>query len=82
MEKFIVKSPGLYQPLQTSILQMTGLLWEQTAIPKLVKNLFKVIEIIHRKATPQPINNTINPSLAEHGMPCLSKQCRSKSAGF
>ena len=24
----------------------------------------------------------INPSLAEHDMPCLSKQCRSRSVGF
>ena len=24
----------------------------------------------------------INPSLAEHDMPCLRKQCRSRSAGF
>ena len=23
-----------------------------------------------------------NPSLAEHDMPCLSKQCRSRSIGF
>ena len=23
-----------------------------------------------------------NPSLAEHDMPCLSKQCRSRSVGF
>ena len=24
----------------------------------------------------------VNPSLAEHIMPCLSKQCRSRSVGF
>ena len=24
----------------------------------------------------------VNPSLAEHDMPCLSKQCRSRSVGF
>ena len=24
----------------------------------------------------------LNPSLAEHDMPCLSKQCRSRSVGF
>ena len=24
----------------------------------------------------------LNPSLAEHGMPCLNKQCRSRSVGF
>ena len=24
----------------------------------------------------------VNPSLAEHNMPCLSKQCRSRSVGF
>ena len=24
----------------------------------------------------------INPSLAEHNMPCLRKQCRSRSVGF
>ena len=24
----------------------------------------------------------LNPSLAEHNMPCLSKQCRSRSVGF
>ena len=24
----------------------------------------------------------VNPSLAEHDMPCLSKQCISRSAGF
>ena len=24
----------------------------------------------------------LNPSLAEHDMPCLSKQCRSRAVGF
>ena len=24
----------------------------------------------------------LNPSLADHNMPCLSKQCRSRSVGF
>ena len=27
------------------------------------------------------IDFAINPSLAEHDMPCLSKQCRSRSVG-
>ena len=33
----------------------------------------------------KPIPNRdllFNPSLAEHDMPCLSKQCRSRSVGF
>ena len=25
---------------------------------------------------------SVNPSLAVHDMPCLSKQCRSRSVGF
>ena len=28
------------------------------------------------------VSSPINPSLAEHDMPCLSKQCRSRSVGF
>ena len=29
-----------------------------------------------------PSCHLLNPSLAEHNMPCLSKQCRSRSGGF
>ena len=29
-----------------------------------------------------PVSNIVNPSLAEHVMPCLRKQCRSRSVGF
>ena len=28
------------------------------------------------------LSTLFNPSLAEHDMPCLSKQCRSRSVGF
>ena len=28
------------------------------------------------------ISTVFNPSLAEHDMPCFSKQCRSRSVGF
>ena len=28
------------------------------------------------------VKDFIYPSLAEHNMPCLSKQCRSRSVGF
>ena len=31
---------------------------------------------------PSIISIWLNPSLAEHDMPCLSKQCRSRSVGF
>ena len=28
------------------------------------------------------VERGLDPSLAEHNMPCLSKQCRSRSVGF
>ena len=32
--------------------------------------------------SPTGVDDLLNPSLAEHDTPCLSKQCRSRSVGF
>ena len=43
---------------------------------------FNIKTIPASKTTFRQYKSGLNPSLAEHNMPCLSKQCRSRSVGF
>ena len=45
-----------------------------------MKTLLKRLHLIRNYA--RTLYLILNPSLAKHDMPCLSKQCRSRSVGF
>ena len=54
------------------------------ALPILRAHLLDLFKCLQQTLVMWPVTGRclVNPSLAEHDMPCLSKHCRSRSVGF
>ena len=66
----------------TVIVQDKGIFWIICVISALKRILWHSWNRPNKAITMIWQNLDFNPSLAEHDMPCLSKQCRSRSFGF
>ena len=59
------------------LMSTTAYVFVGGVLPKSTHNMFS-----RRNKNKYQYVLDVNPSLAEHDMPCLSKQCRSRSVGF